>query len=176
MPHLRNPRHEAFCQTYVNGPRAGNVTAAYAAAGYREDTGNASRLAKQPHIAKRVAELRARRDMQDRRDRERAIRKEARRKRAELMKLTRAVHANPLDYVQVAADGTFRVDAARVRKDRDLVERFTVETLPARNGRPAITRIKLRMADKIQPLTKLARELDGLQGVLAAKVRVRARA
>jgi hypothetical protein len=43
MPQFLNETHEG--QAYVRGPAAGNFTEAYAAAGFRRDRANASRLA-----------------------------------------------------------------------------------------------------------------------------------
>ena len=120
-------------------------------------------------------ELRMKRDVREQRANERAIRIQVKRNLAEVAKLKRAACANPFDYVQVAADGSFTVDAARVRKDRDLIEKFTIETVPGRNGRPPVTRIDVRMADKLRPLTTLWRKLDRPHDAVSTKLRMRAR-
>lgn len=63
---LRNPRHEAFCQYYVNGAAElrGNATASYLAAGYETRGPSsayaaASRLMRRPDVRQRVDELAA---------------------------------------------------------------------------------------------------------------------
>lgn len=56
MPVLSNPRHERFAQEYATGQSA---DAAYEAAGYKPDRGNAARLTAKDSISQRVAELQA---------------------------------------------------------------------------------------------------------------------
>jgi phage terminase small subunit len=56
MPVLQNARHEAFAQELARGKAA---EAAYQAAGYKPDRGNASRLTANDSIRARVAELKA---------------------------------------------------------------------------------------------------------------------
>jgi phage terminase small subunit len=51
---LRNTRHERFCQALLEGKSA---TAAYEAAGYAKDDGNAARLRVNPRIQERLVEL-----------------------------------------------------------------------------------------------------------------------
>ena len=51
---LRNPRHERFCHALLEGNSA---TAAYEAAGYAKDDGNATRLRANPKVHARLAEL-----------------------------------------------------------------------------------------------------------------------
>lgn len=59
MPRISNPRHEAFCQAFVQGKTVGNATASYKAAGFKGDRREASKLRHVPDIARRVAELQA---------------------------------------------------------------------------------------------------------------------
>src|SRR5512143_604264 len=56
MAPLRNTRHEAFVQYLLQGESA---TDAHEAAGYTRDDGNATRLAKNPKVMERLAELQA---------------------------------------------------------------------------------------------------------------------
>jgi hypothetical protein len=57
MPPLRDPQHEAFAQrAAVPGVR---LIDAYEAAGYVRRRGNPDRLARKPHVAARIAELRS---------------------------------------------------------------------------------------------------------------------
>jgi cellobiose-specific phosphotransferase system component IIA len=56
MPILQNPRHEAFAQARAKGALMDD---AYESAGFAPGNGHASRLAKQPEMIERVAELRA---------------------------------------------------------------------------------------------------------------------
>jgi hypothetical protein len=58
MPILQNPRHEAFAKARAEGAR---LQDAYEDAGFAHDRGHASRLAGQPQVAERIAELRAER-------------------------------------------------------------------------------------------------------------------
>jgi phage terminase small subunit len=53
---LRNVRHERFVQALFEGQDA---TAAYAAAGFSKDDGNATRLRNRPAVQERLAELQA---------------------------------------------------------------------------------------------------------------------
>ena len=55
MPLLPNPRHEAFAQARAQGAR---LEIAYEDAGFAAGQGHASRLAAQPDIVERIAELR----------------------------------------------------------------------------------------------------------------------
>ena len=55
MPLLPNPRHEAFAQARAQGAR---LEIAYEDAGFAAGQGHASRLAAQPEIAARIAEIR----------------------------------------------------------------------------------------------------------------------
>lgn len=57
MPVLENPKHERFANALVEGMSA---DAAYAAAGYKPNPGNATRLKRNDSILKRVAELQVR--------------------------------------------------------------------------------------------------------------------
>jgi hypothetical protein len=54
MPILKNPRHEAFAQALWRGSSA---AAAYTEVGYKPNRHNAAALAREKHIATRVAEL-----------------------------------------------------------------------------------------------------------------------
>ena len=56
MPILQNLRHEAFAQARARGALLDD---AYEDAGFAPDNGHASRLAKRPEVAERIAELRA---------------------------------------------------------------------------------------------------------------------
>ena len=53
---LENPRHEAFAQARAKGALLDD---AYEDAGFAPGNGHASRLAKRPEVAERIAELRA---------------------------------------------------------------------------------------------------------------------
>ncbi len=56
MPALPNLRHEAFAQARAKGA---SLVAAYEDAGFTPDRSHACRLAKDPNVAERLAELRA---------------------------------------------------------------------------------------------------------------------
>lgn len=57
MPALENPKHERFAQELAKGKAADE---AYAAAGYKPDRGNASRLTANDSVKARVAEIQER--------------------------------------------------------------------------------------------------------------------
>ena len=56
MPILQNPRHEAFAQARARGAA---LKDAFEDAGYAPDPSHASRLGREPLVAERIAELRA---------------------------------------------------------------------------------------------------------------------
>jgi phage terminase small subunit len=56
MPALKDKRRELFCQHVVSGMTA---SAAYAAAGYKADDGNAARMRAKPDVVARIEELSA---------------------------------------------------------------------------------------------------------------------
>src|SRR6516165_5370817 len=56
MAPLRNPRHEAFVRSLLEGKSALD---SYEAAGFRRDDGNAARLRRNPKVEARLAELQA---------------------------------------------------------------------------------------------------------------------
>lgn len=61
MPQLDNPQHERFCQSVASGKSHKD---AYIRAGYKlpkddRGAGNATRMAKRPHIAARIKEIQA---------------------------------------------------------------------------------------------------------------------
>jgi phage terminase small subunit len=55
MAALKNPRHDAFCREVAGGQ---SVAGAWVAVGLNEKSRNAARLARQPKIVARIAELR----------------------------------------------------------------------------------------------------------------------
>ena len=59
MPILQNPRHEAFAKARAGGVR---LEDAYEDAGFVASSAHASRLAGQPEVAERIAELRRERE------------------------------------------------------------------------------------------------------------------
>jgi hypothetical protein len=118
MPPLPNAQHEKFCQEYVRGAHAGNLTAAYGAAGYTSNRANASRFANQKHIQDRIfnlalddTEIILRPDIPNRRARLAAIRYALARKRKALEA------ANILDYLSSGPDGSLRLDLVRLQSD-----------------------------------------------------------
>lgn len=61
MPILKNPRWEQFCLILAN-PHPPSNAAAFRAAGFKGDSAHANRLIRNPLVAARLAELKARAD------------------------------------------------------------------------------------------------------------------
>jgi hypothetical protein len=154
MGQLLNHRHENFCQAFVRGPKAGNIGASYEAAGYSANRGNASRLAAEPQIEKRIAELIAEDQADDRevREKDERIRNEA-----VLAEFGKIGFANMFDYLSVDDDGRLQVDLARLERDKGAAVRdFQIDYADSEAGRGALKTVRIRLYDKRAALANLA--------------------
>jgi phage terminase small subunit len=139
MPALANTRHELFCQNLTKGM---SEVAAYEAAGYARDLGNACHLAQKPHIRARVQEL-----------------LEKAGKRAEitaarvLEEMAKLAFHNPADYLKIEDDGSAVVDLSKL--DRDQAAAIT-EVISER-GLDGKVKTRIKLADKKAALVELGR-------------------
>jgi phage terminase small subunit len=139
MPVLANARHESFSQNPTKGM---SEVAAYEAAGYTRDLGNACHLAQKPHIRARVQEL-----------------MEKAGKRAEitaarvLEEMAKLAFHNPADYIKIEDDGTAVVDLSEL--DRDQAAAIT-EVISER-GEDGKVKTRIKLADKKAALVELGR-------------------
>ena len=139
MPVLANARHESFSQNLTKGM---SEVAAYEAAGYTRDLGNACHLAQKPHIRARVQELMARAG-----------------RRAEitaarvLQEMAKLAFYNPADYIKIDEDGSAIVDLSKL--DRDQAAAIT-EVISER-GEDGKVKTRIKLADKKAALVELGR-------------------
>ena len=159
MPSLRNPKHEAFARAFVGGDTAGNRGRSYLAAGYACDDKsakeNGSKLAKDPRVMRRIAELEQEKHAMEDKATERATARLAITREAVLAELAKIAFANMLDYLRPGADGYFDVDLARIDRDLGAAIQEVVVT-PAR-GAGETPRIRFKLADKRAALFDLGR-------------------
>jgi phage terminase small subunit len=150
MPVLRNARHERFAQELASGKSS---VAAYVAAGFKPNRGNAVTLKNKPIISKRVAEILAARETSEQKALQRAIERSAITKERVLTELGKIAFANMGDYTRVV--GAERVvDLSGVTDDQlAAVQELIVEA--ARDVR----RVRIKLADKRAALVDLARHL-----------------
>ena len=159
MSALLDPRREAFCHAYVRGPQAGKIGQAYAAAGYKYDSGNASRLFNDPDVQARIEELAAH---------VRALRHAAMRKAAARLGLDSARIARELSLIAFAnpfagarEDGS--LDVTRLAGENGAaVREVNVEFVTLANGSQKIKRLRLAMHDKYKALGDLRRIMGGV--------------
>ena len=159
MPSLSNPKYEAFAQAFVRGETAGNRGRSYLAAGYRCDDKsakeNGSKLAKDPRVMRRIAELEQEKHAMEEQATERATARLSITREAVLAELAKIAFANMLDYLRPGADGYFDVDLARIDRDMGAAIREVVVT-PAR-GADEKPRARIKLADKRAALFDLGR-------------------
>ena len=139
MPVLANARHESFSQNLTKGM---SEVAAYEAAGYTRDLGNACHLAQKPHIRARVKELM-----------ERAGRRAEITAARVLQEMAKLAFYNPADYIKIDEDGTAIVDLSKL--DRDQAAAIT-EVISER-GEDGKVKTRIKLADKKAALVELGR-------------------
>ena len=139
MPALVNTRHELFCQNLTKGM---SDVAAYEAAGYARDLGNACHLAQKPHIRARVQELM-----------ERAGRRAEITATRVLQEMAKLAFYNPADYIKIDEDGSAIVDLSKL--DRDQAAAIT-EVISER-GEDGKVKTRIKLADKKAALVELGR-------------------
>jgi len=164
MPRLLSPQHELFCRAFVRGPHAGNLVDAYEAAGYARDRGNACRLARTPEIAARINALREGEAAAERAAVRAALSRRGVDKARVVEELAGIALASPLDYLTTDADGQVAADFARVdRHNACAIREVLIEYAPGSDGKPRLSKLRLRLNDKLRALTELARHIDQAQ-------------
>ncbi len=163
MPRLLNPEHEMFAHYFVSGPYAGSYVAAYEAAGFARDTGNASRLARQPEVAARIAELQKGVLAAERHDVRKAL-AEAGVDRPMLVRQYAALaRANPLDYYTTDERGRAEPHLSRLDREKGLALReLSIDT-----GRDGAPRMRFKLYDRHRAMAKLEKAIEFSQEVPA---------
>jgi hypothetical protein len=163
MTCLPNRQHETFCQAYVRGACAGNLTEAYAAAGFARNSGNAKRLSQQFDIAARINEL-CREAAETEAIRVRAVFNELAISRARIVQeLATMAFASPFDYVD--EDGG--PDLAALRAKGGALREVSIDTLTRRDG-STLRKLKIKLNDKRHALCELERMFRAATAPLAA--------
>jgi len=166
MNRLLSVRQEAFCQAYVRGPASGNYTSAYEAAGYARNDGNASRLASEPHIQERIAELTAENEAANRQVTEIAALAAVVDKTAVLAELKKVGFANMFDYLHVDDDERVQVDLSRINRDKGMAIRDVRISYDDETHR--VKSVSLKLYDKRLALTELMRQLRPAEAAVPA--------
>jgi hypothetical protein len=162
MPRLVNTEHELFCRYYVSGPYAGRYVDAYEAAGYARDRGNASRLAQQPDVAARIAELQDGEVAAERHGVRTALADEGVDRAMLVRHYAAMARANPLDYFTVEAGGRVRPLVTHLDRAKGLALRDL-----AIDGEPGTesSRLRFKMYDRLRALAKLEKLIEFAQDV-----------
>lgn len=164
MSHLLNPRHEAFCLEYVRGPHAGNFAASYEAAGYRPDDSNASKLAAQSHIRRRIAELVAEDAAAERQATQVAAAALAVDKHKVIAELCKIGFASITDCLYVGDDDCAHFDLARISSDQAAaIKGAKIQYFKGKEGEPQqVKSVNVALFDKRIALGQLANQLKTL--------------
>lgn len=145
MKPLKNARHEAFACAIVKGKAAG---AAYVAAGYSKNGADqsASALLRNPNVAARIAELKAK-----------AATGSVATAQQVLEELTKIGLANMQDFV--GAQGQLLGVDQLTREHAAAIQEYTVDTYVEGHGEDAqpVKKTKLKLADKRAALVDLGR-------------------
>ena len=141
---LDNIKHERFCQEVVGGK---SRLEAYRLAGYKPDEGAAFRLSKNVRVKARIAELGKKIVDRYAVNNDRIIRE-----------MALLGFANLQDYAALIKDGNLE---AVDRDQAAALTEMTIETYMEGKGKDAqpVKRVKVKMADKLAPLTNLAKML-----------------
>ena len=161
MAQLLNPRHELFCQNYVRSENSGNYTGSYEAAGYSPHAGNASRLAAQSHIKRRIAELIAEGTNADQEATRLATEALAISREKLLAEYARIGFANIADYLYADDNDDMQFDLARIdHAQAAAIGGLRFHYAKSINGDPPrIAGVQVKMLDKRFALTALGRHL-----------------
>jgi hypothetical protein len=161
MSYLLHPKHETFCQAYVRGPHAGNVAASYEAAGYQPDNANATRLAAQPHIKKRIAELISEDAAIDQHATQTAAAALGLDRQEVLSTLKTIGLANMFDYLHIDDDDRVQLDLTRLeRAQGSALKSLKIQYLnPSDPKQGEVKSITVQMVDKRFALMELHRYL-----------------
>ncbi|WP_407528427.1 terminase small subunit [Methylobacterium oryzisoli] len=163
MPVLSNPKHERFAQELAKGTGVG---AAFVAAGYKANDGNASRLNGNEKIRARVQELLS----------EGAERAGVTVQRI-VEELAKVGFANMQDYMRVGPDGDPVLDFSNLTRDQAAaLAEVTVEDFKDSRGEDAreVRRVKFKLNDKLSALEKLGKHLGMFndKGPHAGEIRI----
>ena len=148
MPVLSNSKHERFAQEIAQGVSA---SAAFVAAGYAKNDGNASRLNGNEKVRARVEEL---------------LSEGAEKAGVTIQRivdeLAKVGFANMLDYMRAGPDGDPYLDFSALTRDQAAaLAEVTVEDFKDGRGELArdVRRVKFKLADKLSALEKLGKHL-----------------
>lgn len=152
MPVLSNARHELFAQSIAEGKTA---TEAYVLAGYKDDDGNACKMAARPEVQARIQEITGA-----------AAEKVGVTCEAVLGELAKIGFSNMLDYIQIDGDGRPYTDFSALTRDQAAaIQEVNVETIPGSvgsedsPGRPEVTKVRFKLSDKRAALVDLGKHL-----------------
>ena len=160
MPALKNPRHEAFAQSYVRGETAGNATASYRKAFGKDDRKSAARCLRRDDVSQRIRELNAQVG---------ALQAQATTKALERYEVTAeriigelARMGFALDYIRVTDGGAAVVDLSALDRDKaTAISEVVVDVVQDGKGEGADTvkRVRFKLADKRAALVDLGKHL-----------------
>lgn len=143
---LSNPKHERFAQELAKGRSA---TEAYVLAGYKDNDGNASKLAAK--VQDRVKELTGK-----------AAEKAGITIERVLTELAKIGFANMLDYVTINALGEPIIDLSALDRDQAAaIQEVIVDTHSEREGEDsiAVRRVRFKLLDKRAALVDIGKHL-----------------
>lgn len=143
---LPNPKHELFAQELAQGKTA---TEAYVLAGYKDNDGNASKLAAK--VQDRVKEITGR-----------AAEKVGVTIERVLEELAKIGFANMLDYVTINGSGEPIIDlSALTREQAAAIQEVIVDTHNEREGEDtvAVRRVRFKLLDKRAALVDMGKHL-----------------
>lgn len=141
---LPNARHEAFAQALAKGMTA---DAAYAAAGYKPNRGNATTLKAKQSISDRVDELMAA-----------AAKRSAKTLDDVIAEYERIAFTGLSKFVRINADGTPQIDLSQCTPaDLDLLAEIQADRLQMSGDAPGdLLKVKIKPLDRLKALDKLA--------------------
>jgi hypothetical protein len=157
MSELLDSRHEAFCRFYLRGPSAGMVSDAYEAAGFKRDSGNASRLFRQDLIQRRIEELRAGDAALERQAMRRALAASQIDKLKVVQELAKVAFADISGYLDDSGGLDFKKIASSTGA---AVRDLAIDCVTADDGKQKVTRLRLRLHDKHKALVELAHQIN----------------
>ena len=148
MPVLKNAKHEIFAQEYAKGKK---LEAAYVAAGYKPNPGNARRLRMNEAVRKRIAEI-----QQDGADRAGIT------VQMVLEELAKLGFSNMENYMRAGAHGEPYLDFDNLTSDmKAALAEVTVEDYLDGRGEDAreVKRVKFKLYDKRAALVDIGKHL-----------------
>lgn len=148
----------------MRGPHAGNFTASYEAAGYRRDDANASKLAAQSHIKRRIDELVAEDAAVEQQATQAAAAALAVDKHKVIAELCKIGFASISDCLYVGDDDCAHFDLARISSDQAAaIKGARIQYFKSKDGDPQQVRsVNVALFDKRIALSQLANQLKTL--------------